>query len=237
MSRPLVAVTGRRLGSRVTKWPYANAPALPGAYFESVRRANAIPVMLDVESLTDNDAAALLARFDALMLTGGPDVDPATYGQDCHDKTYGTDRPTDDFELTLARVAVDRGVRTLAICRGIQVLNVALGGSLHQHIADLPGVEPHGRPGEADGRYEHAVRIQPGSLLSSVMGTSEAICSCHHHQAVDKLGDGLAVSAHVDGIVEGVELPGANLLAVQWHPEDTAAADPAQQRLFDWLAT
>jgi putative glutamine amidotransferase len=236
MSGPLVAVTGRRLGTGVSTWPYANAAALPHAYFEALRRSGATPVMLDAAPIAPAEADALLGRFDALVLTGGPDIDPQCYGQVAHPKTYGVDREADDFEITLARSAVDRSVRTLAICRGTQVLNVALGGSLYQHIPDTPGVAPHGRPGEANGQLLHDVRIDSGTALAAVIESDRACCSCHHHQAIDRLGDGLTVTARADDdVVEALELDGAPLLAVQWHPEDTAGDDKVQQRLFDWL--
>jgi putative glutamine amidotransferase len=236
--RPLVAVTGRRLGSKTTRWPYAHAAALPRAYFDAVRRSGGEPVLLDPAPIESGEADALLARFDALLLTGGPDLDPAGYGEVPHPETYGVDPVADEFETTLARAAIERSSRTLAICRGIQVLNVALGGDLYQHIADEPGVAPHGQPGDLDAHLLHDVGIDEGSLLARVLGKGEARCSCHHHQALARLGDGLHVTARsADGIVEGVEVDGAPMLAVQWHPEDTAGDDPVQQRLFDWLCS
>jgi putative glutamine amidotransferase len=234
--RPLIAVTGRRLGPNTTRWPYANAAALPRPYFDAVRRSGGEPVLLDPAPITPDEADALLARFDALLLSGGPDLDPAGYGETARPETYGVDPVADDFETTLTLAAIQRSSRTLAICRGIQVLNVALGGNLYQHIADEPGVAPHGRPGEVEGQLLHEVRVEERTLLAQVLGKDEARCSCHHHQALSKLGDGLRVTARsADGIVEGVELDGTPLLAVQWHPEDTAGDDPVQQRLFDWL--
>jgi putative glutamine amidotransferase len=236
--RPLVAITGRRLGAKTTRWPYAHAAALPRLYLDAVRRGGGEPVLLDPAPIAPGEASALLGRFDALVLSGGPDLDPAGYGEDPHPETYGVDPVADQFETVLARAAIERASRTLAICRGIQVLNVALGGDLYQHIADEPGVAPHGRPGEVDAHYLHDVDIDAGSLLARVLGKDEARCSCHHHQALAKLGDDLRVTARAaDGIVEGVELDGAPLLAVQWHPEDTAGEDPVQQRLFDWLCS
>jgi putative glutamine amidotransferase len=118
------------------------------------------------------------------------------------------------------------------------VLNVALGVTLVAHLPDVPGVGAHGRPGMPNGAAENAVTLEPGSLLAKAMGTDRATCSCHHHQALDRLGDGARVTARADdGVIEGIEIDGAWALAVQWHPEDTAADDPAQQRLFDALVT
>ena len=162
------------------------------------------------------------------MLTGGPDVDPACYGEERHAEVYGVDRAADEAELALVRAAIDRGVPTLAICRGLQVLNVALGGTLHQHIPELPGIERHGRPGEPAARGEHPVDVD---------GRFPARDGVRHRRASPgratttrpstKLGDGLRVTATAaDGIVEGLELDGAWVLAVQWHPEDTAGRRP-----------
>ncbi len=228
----VVALTGRRLG-RTDVWPYRGAPALPRAYFDAVTRAGGQPVMIDNKV---REPKELLGRVDALVLTGGPDVDPALFGEKQHASVYGVHRPTDDLEIELADIAVARGVPTLAICRGFQVLNVARGGSLYQHIADDPGVPAHGEPGVAAGGRLHDVALDADSLLADVMGARRVSASCHHHQAVAKVGDGLRVVGRAaDGIVEAMELDGAFVLAVQWHPEDTAADDPAQQRLFDAL--
>jgi putative glutamine amidotransferase len=234
----IVAVTGRRLGPDRTRWPYANAATSPRAYLDAVRRSHAEPVLLDPGPISPDRAAALLEPFDALVLTGGPDVDPTTYGQPAHERTYGVDRVADDYESILFRTAIAQQLPTLAICRGIQIVNVALGGSLYQHIEEEPGVEPHGAPGEANGERVHDVAIESGTLLRKVLQTDRARCSCHHHQAIARLGDGLRATARAtDGIVEAVELTDAPLLAVQWHPEDTAGDDPVQQRLFDWACS
>ena len=227
----IVAVTGRRL-DRTERWPYSGAAALPYAYVDAVTRAGGQPVIVN----ESRDPKALLARVDALVLTGGPDVDPARYAQTAHESVYGVDARADEFECALAEAAAVRSVPTLAICRGIQILNVARGGSLHQHIPDDPGVPPHGRPGEAGGARQHEVTLDGDSLVAEVMGTTTVTASCHHHQAIGELGDGLRVVGRAaDGIVEALELDGAFILAVQWHPEDTTAVDPAQQRLFDAL--
>jgi putative glutamine amidotransferase len=227
----IVALSGRRLG-RTDKWPYSGAAALPYRYVDAVLRAGGQPVIVN----DARDPKELLARVDALVLTGGPDVDPARYGEKPHASVYGVDAADDDFECALAEAATVRSVPTLAICRGIQLLNVARGGTLHQHITEDPGVPAHGQPGVAGGARAHEVTLDADSLLAEVMDTTKVTASCHHHQAIAQLGDGLRVvgRAH-DGIVEALELDGAFLLAVQWHPEDTADEDPAQQRLFDAL--
>jgi putative glutamine amidotransferase len=227
----IVALTGRRLG-RTEKWPYTGAAALPYAYVDAVLRAGGQPVIVN----DARDPKELLARVDALVLTGGPDVDPARYGETPHPSVYGVDAAADDFESAVAEAALVRSVPALAICRGIQVLNVARGGTLHQHIPDDPGVPRHGEPGVAGGARRHEVTLAADSLIAEVMDTTRVTASCHHHQAIAQLGDGLRVVGRAaDGIIEALELDGAFLLAVQWHPEDTAADDRPQQRLFDAL--
>jgi len=234
--RPLVAVAGRPLApQRVRGWADP-AVAIQETYLAAIRRAGGHDATLDPFELGPAEARELLARFDALVLTGGDDVDPATYGEEPHPEVYGTHPLSDRFELALLRAALDGDVAVLAICRGIQILNVAFGGSLDQHITGRPGLIGHGVPGR-DGRPElHAVDVDAGSRLAAAMGGERVVGSSHHHQAVGRLGEGLRVTARApDGVVEGLELPGARLLAVQWHPEDTAADDPVQQRLFDAL--
>ncbi len=232
-ARPFIAVTGRRLG-KTDVWPRTGATVSPRGYQAALARAGAIPALID----PSGDPSGVLDRVDALLLTGGADLDPSTYGQTPHEKTYGVSREADDFEIALAREAIERQIPTLAICRGLQLLNVALGGTLHQHIPEHPGVEPHGRPGEPNGGRAQEVTIEPGTLLAKVMGTHRPVATCHHHQSVSEVGSDLRVVARADdGIVEGLELidGGGWLLAVQWHPEDTAATDSANQRLFDAL--
>ena len=233
--RPIVLITGRRLGT-FDRWPHSHASVSPRGYQDAVVRAGGVPLLLDPVG----DPSGILERVDALLLTGGPDLDPVCYGQEPHPKTYGVHREIDDFEIALADEALARELPMLAICRGFQVLNVARGGTLFQHIPEDPGVEPHGRPGEPNGGRAQAVNVEAGTLLAKVMGTTRPVATCHHHQAVDDVGDGLRVVARADdGIVEALELtdPGGWLLAVQWHPEDTAATDPANQHLFDALVT
>jgi putative glutamine amidotransferase len=187
------------------------------------------------EEIAPTDAANLLDHFDGLLLLGGGDLDPATYGAVPDTHNYGMSHARDAFELALARAAIDRGMPTLAICRGSQVLNVVLGGSLDQHITGRDGLMGHGVPGVEGGATLHDVDIDTDSRLGRAMGTMTAECSSHHHQAMDQLGTGLRVTARApDGIVEGIELDGAAwIVGAQWHPEDTAGRDPVQQSLFD----
>jgi putative glutamine amidotransferase len=233
--RPLIAITARRLGE-TDRWPYSRAVVTPRGYVEAVERAGGLPALIDPVG----DSHGILDNFDGLVVSGGPDVDPALYNQPRHAKTYGVNADADAFELALTRDAIARGMPTLAVCRGLQVLNVALGGTLHQHIVEKPGVAAHGRPGEPNGAREQEVTVDAGTLLAKVMRSPRVVASCHHHQAVDRVGAGLRVVAKADdGIVEALELEHTAgwLLAVQWHPEDTAEYDPAQQRLFDALVT
>jgi putative glutamine amidotransferase len=232
----LVALTARRLADgRVRGWQSAGTGERE-SYMQRVRAAGGWPVLCDPTPISTDDAAAFVGRFDAVLLTGGPDVEPSRYAEASQPSVYGTDAIVDDFEFALTLAAIDRDVPMLAVCRGVQVVNVALGGSLWQDIPSEPGVAPHGRPGEVNGEFEHEVHVAPSSQLAAVMGTTAPMCSCHHHQSIKRLGEGLVATAHAaDGIIEAVELPGARLLAVQWHPEDTAPHDPAQQALFDWL--
>jgi putative glutamine amidotransferase len=239
MVKPLVGLTARRLAAaRVTNWQ-TDGIGEREPYLARIRAAGGIPVLLSALPGAHDDVDDIVARLDAIVLTGGPDVDPIQYEQRTHDATYGVDDVVDDFELPLAVAALDAGAPLLAICRGIQVLNVALGGTLHQHITELPGVEAHGRPSERGGELHHVVTLEAGSRLARVMGTTSPRVSCHHHQSLDRVGKGLRVVGRAgDGIVEAVELDADDdrfVLAVQWHPEDTAPHDTAQQALFDSL--
>ncbi|MCZ7530225.1 MAG: gamma-glutamyl-gamma-aminobutyrate hydrolase family protein [Acidimicrobiia bacterium] len=234
--RPLIAVTGRRLPiGKIEGWREP-ACATPTYYLEALQRAGAtgallLPVPLDTGDAAGVDAAEVLERFDGLLLTGGDDLDPARYGQEPHPELLPVDADADTFELALIRAAIEHEVPTLAICRGIQVLNVALGGSLDQHITGRDGLINHGVPHV--GGAMHDVRIEAGSKLAAAVGVLTPTCHSHHHQALDRLGEGLRPVAWAeDGIVEGLELDDGWIVGVQWHPEDTAAADADQQRLF-----
>jgi len=235
MSRPVVAVPAYPIkAGRVKGWEYP-AMGAPARYIEALHRAGARESVLLPVALDDGEADEILDRVDGLLLLGGGDVDPAIYGQDPAEEVYGVVAERDAFELALVRAAVARRLPTLAICRGHQVLNVAFGGTLHQHIS-ADGPVAHGRPGHKDGAATHDVRVQDGSRLAGALGVTAAPVSSHHHQTVDRVGDGLVPTAWADdGVVEGLELddPDTWVVSAQWHPEDTAARDATQQRLFD----
>ncbi|HEX6313130.1 MAG TPA: gamma-glutamyl-gamma-aminobutyrate hydrolase family protein [Acidimicrobiia bacterium] len=232
MSRPFVAVPAYALAEgRVKGWEFP-AIGAPARYLEALHRAGAQEGVLMPVALDDGgEADDLLEHFDALLLLGGGDLDPARYDQERHTKVYGVVPERDAFEIALACAAIERRMPVLAICRGHQVLNVALGGTLLQHLA----ADGHGAPGVPGGSAMHAVRIEPGSRMAAATDASRFDVCSHHHQAVDALGDGLrAVAWADDGTIEGIELDGdAWAVGAQWHPEDTAAEDPIQQRLFD----
>ena len=211
--------------------------ALPVEYAEAVRRAGGVPVLLPPgEARVDE----LIERLDGFVISGGGDVDPAQYGGDVADpRIERVDAERDAFELALARAVVERRVPALSICRGCQVMNVALGGTLHEHLPDAVGETIAHRPPAEDGdeRVRHAVEVEGGSRLAAMMGTMRPSPVSWHHQAPDRVAPGLCVAARADdGTIEALELPEHPwLVAVQWHPEMSAAEDAEQQRIFDGL--
>jgi putative glutamine amidotransferase len=189
-------------------------------YLRSVEAAGGVPVSL--AAAPSAEAATLLDGIQALLLTGGSDVDPALYGQAPHPRLGPVLRDRDDFELALVREALDRDLPILGICRGHQVLNVATGGTLFQDIpSDLSGGEEHDSEKERWHR-SHDVRILPGTRLRELLGEDRIAVNSFHHQAVRDLGRGLRVSAvsGENGVVEGIEAEASRfVLGVQWHPE------------------
>jgi putative glutamine amidotransferase len=186
-----------------------------------VRRADGIPLLLP-EGFEDGDAsAAILDAIDGLILSGGADLDPASYGADPHPATDPPRPERDRFELALARGAVERDLPLLGICRGMQTLNVALGGTLVQHLPDLVGSDRHRAQLGAFG--EHEVRLEPGSLAARASGAERLTVKSHHHQGVAELGEGLVASgfSEPDRVIEAIELPERRFaLGVLWHCEE-----------------
>jgi putative glutamine amidotransferase len=206
--------------------------SLPVEYVSAVQRAGALPILIPPGS---PQPERYLELVDGVILAGGGDIDPKQYGGDAHETLYGVDADRDALELALARAVLARGHPTLAICRGMQVLNVALGGTLIGHLPNVVGEQVLHRKPPRD-PVAHAVSVKPGSRLAALAGIDLEPQSWHH-QAIRDLAPGLSAVAHApDGTIEAVELDGAPwLIAVQWHPELTAHADARQQKLFDEL--
>ena len=218
---------------------------MPAPYLDRLRRTNARTAIISPGEPGSPDE--FLEAFDGLLLVGGGDVDPGRYGQDSGEHVYGVEPDRDAFEIDLLLSAERIGTPTLCICRGMQVMNVAYGGTLIQHLPGTPGLLEHGVP-VADTQSLHDVRTEPQSRLRATTGVEQLTCSSHHHQGVEQVGKGLRASGwSEDGLVEAIELEPegdpANrpheagwILGVQWHPEDTAEQDPTQQTLFDALS-
>jgi putative glutamine amidotransferase len=208
--------------------------ALGIAYLDAVQQAGGLPMVL--APLPTRSVEALLDRVDGICLSGGPDLEPAWYGADAHPQLGPTEPEVDVFELSLARAARRRGLPVLAICRGLQVLNVARGGTLVQHLPESVGGQIAHRQTEPASEATHDVRILPSSRLAKVMQDDRPLVNSFHHQAIDRLGDGLrAVAWSEDGVVEGIEaVAGPFILGVQWHAE-CLTARPEQAALFSAL--
>ena len=228
--RPLIGISSYgRAGERQTF-------SVPCEYVDAVRMAGGVPVILPpVEGETPEGLDAVAG----LILPGGGDVDPAHYGGGHHDANYGISQERDRFELTLARAGLSRpGLPVLCVCRGMQLLNVALGGDLIAHIPDQFGdLVVHRTPQLKP--VPHAVRLDPASRLADLLDGTELVVQSVHHQAVGRLGDGLrAVAWSEDGVVEAVESERHPfVIGVQWHPELDALSDPRPMRLFEALVT
>lgn len=222
MATPLIAITADRsiqssaFGPRDSTLQVVN-------YAEAVVSAGGRPALLPA---TEGIEGPLLEGFDALVLSGGGDLSPGMYGQTPDEAVYGLSPIRDRFESALVQEAQERRMPILAICRGLQLINVLRGGSL---IQDLAGHWQTGLSHEPD----HDIRIEPGSRLAEIVGDTRMSVNSYHHQAVDRLGDGLMITAYADGIVEAFEDPSADLLAVQWHPEHLYASSVTNHALFD----
>jgi putative glutamine amidotransferase len=240
--KPLIGVTTSELrpGELATLRRHGEPPnpemALGMTYVRALEAAGALPVV--VPPLRSRDVGRLLGRLDGLVLSGGPDLAPAAYGAKPHLELGSTEPGLDAFEYAMAREAVRLELPILGICRGVQTLNVARGGTLHQHLPDVVGdVIAHRQ--SVDGRLPtHPVTILPGSRLAAILGTSELNVNSFHHQAVDGLGTGLCACAWApDGAIEAVEDPERPfVVAVQWHAE-TLQGVPSQLALFEELAS
>ena len=193
----------------------------PRSYATAVQAAGALALLLPPDAAAEVDPDPFLDRLDALALAGGSDVDPASYGAEAHPQTTGTWPERDRFELMLARRALERRLPVLGICRGMEMLNVACGGTLEQHLPDVLG---HAEHRHTPGVYsDHDVRLEPGSLAARAAGSELLAVRSHHHQGIARMGEGLVASGWAvgDGIVEALERPGEGFaLGVLWHPEE-----------------
>ena len=230
MRRPVIGIC---TAIERAQWSVWDQPAalLPLGYVEAVQRAGGMVAMLPPDPLLAEDPEQALALLDGLILAGGADIDPAFYGQDAHPETVGTVPARDAFEVALTRAAIERELPLLGICRGMQLINVARGGTLLQHLPERFGHHEHRRvPGSFEGA-EHDVLLTEGSLAATAAGELVHSTRSHHHQGVDRLGDGLLISgvSTLDQLPEAIEWAGGLsdhrfVLGVQWHPEaDTAS--------------
>jgi len=206
-------------------WKEEEVSLSPRKYGLAVQRAGGLALLLQPDERAVEDPDLLLDRLDALILAGGADVDPASYGAEPHPATINTWPERDRFEIALARRALEREMPVLGICRGMELLNVALGGSLDQNLPDRLGAELHRLVPGTFG--EHEVRIAPGTLACTAAGGERATVFSHHHQGVERLGEGLVASAWSaeDEIVEAIEVPAREFaLGVIWHPEEDSSS-------------
>jgi putative glutamine amidotransferase len=228
-AEPLIGITTSITTGNTPERAYVNS-----TYLHAVQRAGGVPVLLPPQ-LSAASLMRLVHGLDGLLLTGGGDIDPGLFGEAAHPTVYEVAPSRDTLECSAVHIALERGLPMLAVCRGIQLLNVALGGTLQQDLASEPGTELQHSQQEARDRPTHKVKVKPGSHLAETLGAEELEVNSMHHQAVKELGAGLqAVAWAPDLIIEGIEMPDPSrfVLGVQWHPEELwAHAEPAR-RLF-----
>ena len=226
MSRPVIGICAPIERARISSRPalaleYALF-VLPRSFVDPVHRAGATALLLVPDPALVADPDEVLELVDGLMLAGGADVDPGSYAAERHPLTLDPDPLRDAFEIALVRRALERDMPLLGICRGMQILNVARRGTLHQDLPELLGHEDHRRvSGSFDGA-DHDVRLRAGSLAARAAGEEHHATKSHHHQGVDRVGEGLEATgwAEPDGLVEAIEEPASRFaLGVQWHPE------------------
>jgi putative glutamine amidotransferase len=220
MSRPAIGLCAAIERVHYGAWD-ETVTMLPRSYATAVQAAGGLAQVLPPDATMLDEPDRLLDRIDALILAGGSDVDPEGYGAEQHPKTKGVWPERDRFERALARRALERRMPLLGICRGMQMVNVALGGTLTQHLPDVIGEDVHRHTPGSFG--DHEVRLEPGSLAARAAGADQITVKSHHHQGVETVGEGLAVTGWSlsDDVVEAIELPGDSFaLGVLWHPEE-----------------
>ena len=226
MPKPLIGVTS-----------YARSEddrfIIPAAYLDAVVRSGGVPVAIPPEYGHDG----LMDHLDGLILSGGGDITPSIYNASSNEHVAYVSRSRDAYEIRIAEAALKKSLPTLAICRGEQIVNVAFGGTLHVHLPDHYGNDISHRDFAQKTKTFHSVSIKPDSMLADILGETEIECPSFHHQSVKDIADGFsAVAWSSDGVIEAIENPEyPRLIAVQWHPEYSAAESVVQQRLFDVL--
>ena len=221
MPRPVIGIPSPL---ERAKWGAWEEPAhvLPRSYVDAIHRAGGAALVLPADPVWATEPDDVLDLLDGLLLAGGADIEPELYGAERHPETKGTVPERDTFEIALARRALERDLPFLGVCRGMQVMNIALGGTLHQHLPELVGHGEHRRSPGSFEQADHDVELEPGSLAARAAGEQVHVIKSHHHQGVDRVGEGLVVTgrAKLDDLVEAVELPDRRFaLGVQWHPE------------------
>jgi len=226
MTRPVIGICTALERARWGMWDQ-EAVLLSRSYVEAVQSAGGLVLMLPPDKLLLEDPGEALDLLDGLMLAGGADIDPASYSEEAHPETVDTVPERDRFEIALVRAAIDRDLPVLGICRGMQLINVAYGGTLLQHLPERFGHHEHLRvAGTFDGA-DHDVELIRGSLAAGAAGETHHATKSHHHQGVDRLGEGLQISGSsaMDGLPEAIEMPEKRfVLGVQWHPEADEAS-------------
>jgi putative glutamine amidotransferase len=220
-ARPTIAICTALVRARWGRW---DRPALLLAreYVTAVQRTGGLALMVPPDPELEKSPHEVLDLVDGLMLAGGSDIDPSAYGHERHPETNATVPERDRTELALARAAAARDMPVLGICRGMQLLNVAFGGTLRQHLPDEVGHNEHRRNLGSFENSDHDVRLEPGSLAARSAGEELHGIKSHHHQGVARLGQGLAITGAsvLDELPEAIEAPSRRfVLGVQWHPE------------------
>jgi putative glutamine amidotransferase len=221
MSRPVIGIPSPIEEASWGAWREL-AHVLPRSYVDAVQRAGGAALILPADPVWATDPDPILDRIDALLLAGGSDIDPRFYDAAPHEQTRGTVPERDTVEIALARRALERDMPLLGVCRGMQVINVALGGTLHQHLPEVVGHGEHRRTIGSFADADHDVRLDAGSLAARAAGEEVHVTKSHHHQGVDALGQGLVVTGRsaLDDLPEAIERPDRRFaLGVQWHPE------------------
>ncbi|HUA04641.1 MAG TPA: gamma-glutamyl-gamma-aminobutyrate hydrolase family protein [Solirubrobacteraceae bacterium] len=220
--RPTVGICTALARANWGAWKQREAALLAFSYIEAIQRAGGMAVMIPPDGRFENDPDEILDLLDGLILAGGNDIDPAHYGAERHPETHHLVPERDRAELALAIRAVERDIPVLGICRGMQLINVAFGGTLRQHLPDELGHHQHRRTVGSFDDADHDVRLTPGSLAARAAGEELHTSKSHHHQGIAAVGEGLEVTGRstLDDLPEAIEAPDRRfVLGVQWHPE------------------